>query len=285
MAAGESSRVRACLFAAAIVMAILQGACMLDIEKGWMPPPDDAALEDDVEEEETPLSVVQDLCHVYFSAWCAYLNSCCGPDERSHEMLQDLVAEVGYNCTNPASSSMFQDCVLTLSGAVSGGTVTLNGGAVGPCREAIMTTASACLNFNVYLESFDLAYGEHCRGVIAGRVGEGGACELYDECEPGLYCDETMHCAPFIEPGGMCGYPEQCGPGNTCLTGGFCGQPRTYEDDCGNHWDCAPMLICDENDRLCKPLMETGSSCVDYDMTCTGLCIDGECRDFCANVF
>ena len=285
MAAAESSWERAGFFVAAIVMPLLLNACMLDIEKGWMLPPDDAALEEDVEEDETPLSVVQELCHVFFTAWCAYLNTCCSPAERSHEILQGLVAQVGYDCVNPASSSMFRDCVLDLADAVSDGSVLMNDGAVPGCRDAIMGTTSSCLNYNVFVRSYNLAVGVHCADVLIGQVGEGESCGLHDECEPGLYCDETGHCARYVEPGGMCDYAQQCGPGNTCLTGGFCGPPRSYEDECDNHWDCAPMLICDDFDMLCQPLLERGSSCVELEMTCTGLCMDSECRDFCGNVY
>ncbi|MFH1436964.1 MAG: Dickkopf N-terminal cysteine-rich domain-containing protein [Pseudomonadota bacterium] len=285
MAAGESSRVRACLFAAAIVTALLQCACMLDIEKGWMPPPDDAGAEGDVDGEGTPLSVVQQVCHISFSAWCAYLNTCCSAEERGHDMLQGLVADVGYDCVNAASSPMFSDCVLQLADAITAGTMIVNDDDVPPCREAVMGITSSCLNYNVFVQSYNLAIDEHCAGALVGMVEEGKACVSNYACAPGLYCDAEGRCATFVEPGGMCIDPVQCGPGSICLTGGFCGPPRTFGDDCDNHGDCAPMLICDENDRLCKPLLETGSSCVDDDMTCTGLCIDGECGDFCSRVF
>ncbi|MGC4121001.1 MAG: Dickkopf N-terminal cysteine-rich domain-containing protein [Myxococcales bacterium] len=99
---------------------------------------------------------------------------------------------------------------------------------------------------------------EPCRSILVGKVAQGAACDIPEECAPGLYCRFTSTtvgtCEPVVAEGQPCQPDlETCMPGTWCFT------------------------VVDGGTPVCRGLPGLGESCSGY--CAVGRCVGGVCTD------
>jgi len=102
-----------------------------------------------------------------------------------------------------------------------------------------------------------------CNLVVTGRLGEGGKCDLDEDCLEHLFCwrkqcsRQPVKDEPCFD-NWYCAEGLFCRSGQTCRPAGEAGEPCPE-----GYYSCAAGLFCDYPGGTCEPFLKAGDYCVD----------------------
>jgi len=170
-----------------------------------------------------------------------YAEGVCGALANCNPIAGTLL--MGANdCTTLVAAEIANASLPAFQAAAAAGTLTYDPTAAAGCQGAV--TASGCSFANN-------PYFTACEAALSGKVAEGSACAVDEECQGNLYCKYNGTCpgtcTQLEAEGGLCRSAKDCQSGLACLvttgTTGKCTVKPTLGQGCGFDVpsDCAPQ--------------------------------------------
>lgn len=181
--------------------------------------------------------------------------------------------------------SNYEECPLDTECA------TQSGSNSGLCTKRNVGVGEACREIGGYPQCNEDAF---CRqegdpnsslppGTCTRRVGLGGTCTRYGQCQQGLRCSglyTTGTCIPAGKVSDICNGYGDCELSLYCSDQtSRCARYPGDGGDCSRTYNCDRGFYCDYVTDLCRPKRADGAPCVDNFSSCTSECSYGPLTD------